>query len=56
MCRASLIVGVCGKLWSEILSCIRINSVVAVASTVVDHVDVSSCGIHYGDFASLILT
>jgi len=42
--------GVWGKLWSEIFSCIRINSVIVVDSTVVNHVDVSSCGIHYGDW------
>lgn len=48
--------GVCGKLYSETFSCIRIKSVIVVDRTVVNHVDVSSCGIHYGDWMSLSLT
>lgn len=48
--------GVCEKVNSETFSCIRINSVIVVDRTVVNHVDVSSCGIHYGDYASLSLT
>lgn len=34
----------------------RINRVIVVERTVVNHVDVSSCGIHYGDLLSLTLT
>lgn len=48
--------GVCGKIWSEIFNCIRVKSVIMVDKTVINHVDVSSCGIHYGDLASLSLT
>lgn len=56
MCLIDLIDGLCGKLWSEIFSCMRIKSVAAVDRIVINHVDVSSCGIHYGDFLSLTLT
>lgn len=43
-------------MWSEIFSCIRIKSVIVVDRTVMNHVEVSSCGIHCGDLSSLTLT
>lgn len=40
-----LIEGVVGKFCVEIFSCIKMNSVIEEDKIVVNHVDVSSCGI-----------
>lgn len=40
-----LIDGLSGKLIVEIFSCISTNSVIMVDRIVINHVDVSSCGI-----------